>query len=296
MAHIAAWKTQKVKELADILTKNPVIGVVSISNIPSPQIQQIRKNLRGKVTILVSKNTLFSLALKEVAAQKKDIEKLAEAIDGQSAVVVSKINPFKLYKEMEATKAKAPAKGGELAPEDIVIKEGELPFKPGPIVGELQKASVPAAIESGKVIVKKDKLMVKAGDKIPKEVAQVLTRLEIYPLIVGLDLKAAYEDGIVYKADVLQIDETILMNNLKIAANSAFNIAMRLGYITPLTLTPLLQKAYREAVSLSLKSNYPTKETIKFLLAKANTEMFALTRAIPSELENMNAKSKKEVN
>ena len=45
---------------------------------------------------------------------------------------------------MEATKTPAPASGGELAIEDIVIKEGETSFKPGPIVGDLQKAGIPA--------------------------------------------------------------------------------------------------------------------------------------------------------
>ena len=60
-------------------------------------------------------------------------------------------------------------------------------FKPGPIVGELQHAGFPAAIEKGKVVLKKDVTIVKAGQTISREVAGLLTRLDILPLEVGLE-------------------------------------------------------------------------------------------------------------
>ena len=69
---------------------------------------------------------------------------------------------------MEATKTAAPAKPGDIAPEDILVKAGDTPFKPGPIVGELQKAGIPAAIEGGKIVIKKDKVLVKKGEPSPK--------------------------------------------------------------------------------------------------------------------------------
>ena len=59
-----------------------------------------------------------------------------------------------------------------------MIKQGDTSFKPGPIVGELQKVGIPAAIESGKVVIKSDKLLVKEGETISAEVAQMLTKLE----------------------------------------------------------------------------------------------------------------------
>ncbi|NIP34765.1 MAG: 50S ribosomal protein L10, partial [Thermoplasmata archaeon] len=96
-----------------------------------------------------------------------------------------------LYKMMERTKTPSPAKGGELAPNDIVIKAGDTNFKPGPVVREFQKVGIPAAIERGKVVVKKDAVLVKEGEPIPKDLATVLPRLDILPLELGLDLKAA---------------------------------------------------------------------------------------------------------
>src|SRR3990172_3394638 len=207
MAHVAPAKKALVENLAKRFEESKVIGIAGIHGIPAPQFQTMRKQLAGQATITVTKNNLLRLALEEASKKRKDLAKLAESIDGQTAVVTAEVNPFKLFKQLEATKTKAPARGGEVAPEDLWVREGETPFKPGPVVGELQKAGVPAAIERGKVILKKDKLVVKAGDRIPRDVAQVLARLEIFPLTVGLDLRGAYEEGMVFRREALAIDD-----------------------------------------------------------------------------------------
>src|SRR5881409_3164321 len=195
MAHVAPYKKQLVEALATRCAQARVVGIANIHGIPAPQFQAIRKKLSGRATITVAKNNLLRLALQQASEKKPELVKLSDTIEGQTAVVTADINPFRLFKELEATKTRAPARGGELAPEDLWVRAGETPFKPGPVVGELQKAGIPAAIERGKVMIRQDKLMVKAGQRIPRDVAQQLARLEIFPLVVGLDLRGAYEDG-----------------------------------------------------------------------------------------------------
>src|SRR6266498_3536696 len=224
MPHVAPYKKQVVEDLASRFAQARVVGIANIHGIPAPQFQAIRRKLSGRASITVAKNNLLRLALQQASATKPDLAKLGEAIEGQTAVVTADINPFKLFKELEATKTRAPARGGERAPEDLWVREGDTPFKPGPIVGELQKAGVPAAIERGKVVIKKDKLLVKAGERIPREVAQVLTRLEIFPLTVGLDLRGAYEGGMVYRRDVLSVDDAKIRADLALAGGHAFNL------------------------------------------------------------------------
>src|SRR3989454_328265 len=290
MAHVASQKLETVKTLVQEFERSPVIGIVGIRGIPAPQIQAMRKKLSGRARLTVSKNNLLRLALKEAAGTKKGLDGLADVIQDQTAVVTAEINPFRLFKEMEATKAKAPARGGERAPEDIWVREGDTPFKPGPIVGELQKAGVPAAIERGKVVIKKDKLLVKAGDKIPRDVAQVLTRLEIYPLTVGLDLRGAYECGTVFRRDVLAVDETRVRADLSLAGRQAFNLSIFAGYPTKQTIRPLLSTAFRRALALAMESGFPTKESVKFLLAKAQAQALALASHAPEAMDDATRK------
>src|SRR2546428_13611162 len=58
-------------------------------------------------------------------------------------------------------------------------------------------------------MIRQDKLMVKAGQRIPRDVAQQLARLEIFPLVVGLDLRGAYEAGTVFRREALAVDDTV---------------------------------------------------------------------------------------
>ena len=285
MAHVAPRKIEAVKGLVQEFERAPVIGIVNIRGIPAPQFQAMRKRLIGRAALKVSKNNLLRLALKEAASKKKGLDGLVDVVQDQTAVVTAAINPFRLYKEMEATKTKAPARGGERAPEDIWVREGDTPFKPGPIVGELQKAGVPAAIERGKVIVKKDKLLVKAGDRIPREVASALTRLEIYPLTVGLDLRGAYEGGMVYPRDILSVDDTKVRADLSLAGRQALNLAVFVGYPSKQTIKPLLSTAFRRALALSMESGFPTKESVKFLLARASAQALALASRAPGAVD-----------
>ncbi len=281
MAHVAQWKKDRVGELTEMMTKNPVVAVVDIRGIPAPQMQQMRLRLRGKATMMMTRNTLVNIAIDEAAKEKPGLDSLKGIVGGQCAIIATTMNPFKLFNEMEKTKTKAAAKPGDVAPEDIEVKEGETSFKPGPIVGELQKAGIPAGIESGKVVFKKDKILVKKGDKIPDEIAKILPRLEIFPMTVGLDLKAAYEDGIVFKRDLLQVPPDYYPSMLAMAARNAMSLGVSIVYATPQTIAPLLGMAYREATALSIAAAFPTKDNIKTLLAKADANMLAVASRMP---------------
>src|SRR5438094_997025 len=281
MAHVAPVKKRLVEDLASRCAKAQVVGIVNIHGIPAPQFQAITKRLGGAATITVAKNNLLRLALEQANAKKPDLVKLGETIEGQTAVVTADINPFRLFKELEATKTRAPARGGEVAPEDLWVRAGETPFKPGPGVGELQKAGIPAAIERGKVTIRQDTLLVKAGQRIPRDVAQQLARLEIFPLVVGLDLRGAYEDGTVFRRDALAVDDLVVRSQIAQAGREALALALAAAYPTKQTIGPLLAKAHAQALNLAVESEFPTKETIKLLLAKAQSEALALASRIP---------------
>ena len=285
-AHVAPWKKEAVASLTKQIKKSKVIGVIDVHGVPAPAFQTMRTNLRGKAEITMLKNTLLKIALDHAAKDKKGLDKLTEAVDGQCAIVTSDLNPFKLFKQLDATKTKMPAKGGEVAPDDIEIKAGETPFKPGPVVGELQKAGLPAAIEQGKVVIKKDKVLVKKGDKIPREVALVLSKLEIFPLTVGLNLNAAYEDGMVYAKDLLAVDEAEILNRVRAAASGALNLSVFIAFPTKQSITPMLAKAHMDALNLAVNADIPNKETIKLMFAKANAQMLSLASKAPAALDD----------
>lgn len=272
-------------ELSDIIKSNAVIGIVNITGIPAPQLQKMRNELRGKMQLIVAKNNLLLRALEDMDKDKKGVKELCELIEGQTAIVGTSDNPFKLYKIMEATMTPSPAKGGEPAPDDIDIAAGETPFKPGPIVGDLQKAGIPAAIEGGKVMIKKSKTLVKAGEPIPAEMAKMLTKLDIFPLTVGMDLRGAYENGAVFKGDVLAIDDEKFMGDFLFAVSGSYNLAYQISYTVPATINTLLSKAQGDAFNVAMFANIPNKATVERLLALADGKMLALASQVPDALD-----------
>ena len=285
----------EVQKLTKIIASKPVVGVVDINRIPAPAIQKMRKAMREH-TILVrsSKNSLISHAIDEVAKGSSGLDGLKQYIGGQAAVVLSSENPFKLWKSLNSTKSKSPAKGGEIAPEDIMVKAGDTSFKPGPVVSELQKVGIPAAIEKSKVVIKSDKVLVKKGEKISRDIALALTKLEIYPLTIGLDLKAAFADGMVYPGDVLVVDDVIFAGKIGLASAQALALAMGTGYMTPETVPPLMQRAYRQCVHLAVKAAITTDETVAPLIQQAYAQMTAIAAPVAAEEKPAEKKEEKK--
>lgn len=276
MAHVAKWKYGEVDELVTLLTGKKIIGIAEIGGIPAPQLQKMRENIRGKAFIRCAKNRLINRAIDIAEKKVKGISALKIEINGQAAIIATDMNPFSLFREMKTTRTMAPAKGGETAPNDIEVKAGDTPFKPGPVVGELQKVGIPAAIKEGKVIIKANKVIVLAGKKISVEVAQMLTRLEIYPIEIGMHLNAVFEDGGIFKPDVLDIDMDAFLFQIQQASSNALGLALQTGWTNKHTILPLLQKAHRNALSLALDQNIITKDTASQLLQKAYASMLAV--------------------
>jgi len=275
-AHVAEWKFNEVKQIADLITKNKVIGIVEIGGIPAPQMQQMRKSLYGVATIRSAKNSLLNLALDEAEKQIKGISSLKELVNGQAAIITTDMNPFKLFAKIKESRTNAPAKGGEKLSHDIEIKAGDTPFKPGPIVGELQKAGIPAAIQEGKVVIKTDKVIVPAGEKIKPDVAQMLARLEIFPIEIGMGLNGVFEDGTLFKPEVLDVNIEEFTGKMSLASGNAFILALELGWTNKQTIRPLIMKAYNNAFVIAVEQGIINKETVKNLISKANSQMLAL--------------------
>ncbi len=275
-ARVAPWKKQEVENLTELLEGQSVIALARIDKLPSKQFQDIRAAIREDATIRVTKNTLLELAMENLDGDKEGLSELEEHLSGQNALILSDANPFKLFKLIEGNKAKAPAKPGDLAPHDIKVEKGDTPFKPGPVVGDLQKAGLPAKIEAGKVVIASTKVVCEEGEEISADLASALTRLEIHPMTVGLDVKAVWEDGTVFERDDLDIDIDAFVGDLANAHARAFALATELAIPTTATLPITIGKAVSHARALALEGAVPEPEIIEQLLARGQGQAQAL--------------------
>ncbi len=288
-AHVSKYKKKQVDNLIELICGSPIVGIVNMENMPAPQLQGMRAQMRGNVNLVMSKKRLMRLALEQAKNEKKGIEVLESALKGMPAFLFTKENPFKLYRLLQKSKSKAPAKAGQTAPGNITVPKGATSFAPGPIIGELAGIGIKTSVEGGKLAIKEDSTVVKEGEIIKPKVAELLTRLGIEPMEIGLELIAVYEDGVIYKKDVLSIDETKFMNDLNNAARWSINLAVEACYFTKETIDLMVPKAFLEAKALVLEANIMCDLIAEELVQKAEMQMLSLkeeadiTEAAPEE-------------
>lgn len=268
--HVPQWKQDEIDNIKKLIQSHKVFAMVGIEGIIATKIQKIRRDLKDVAVIKVSRNTLIERALDQLGDNVPGMNKY---LDKQTALIFTNESPFKLYKVLEQTKTPSPIKGGAIAPVDIMVQKGPTSFPPGPILGDLQSAGIPASIEAGKVAIRETKVVCQAGQAVPQKLATMLSKLEIYPLIIGLDLRAAYDKGTIYEPELLAIDESQYVSDIIRAAQNAFNLSVNTAYPTRETTGTLLAKAFAEARNLGVNAVVFDTGVMDALLAKAYVQM-----------------------
>ena len=271
-------KSAEVEAIKDLLQEYKFIGVASLQKVRATQLQELKKNLSGKVYMRVLKNTLMKLAIDELG--KENLQKLEAYLAGSNILLFTNLNPFKLALLLEHGKVKTTAKSGDIAAMDVVIPAGNTGQPPGPIISQLNAAGLPTRIESGSVWVSKDTLVVRKGETINERLAGVLSKLGVKAVEAGLAMQAVYDEGLIIVGNQLKVDVDGTRKNLEQSTAEAFALSLTLAYPTSENIAALLQIAHQKAFALSLGAAMPTKETIGDLIRKAQAELLSLNNAV----------------
>jgi large subunit ribosomal protein L10 len=270
-------KLSEIEAIKELLKSYKSIGIASLQKVRAPQLQELKKNLTGKVYMRVLKNTLIRLAIENT--NQTEMKQLEQFLIGSNVYLFTNINPFKLALLLEKGHVKTTAKSGDIAAMDVVIPAGNTGQPPGPIIGQLNSVGLPTRIESGSVWVSKDTLVVRKGEKIDEKLASVLSKLGIKAVEAGLSMRAAFDEGLLITQDQLKLDIEGTRRSVEQNYGEAFALSLSVAYPTPENTVSLLQIAHRNAFALSLNAAAPTKETIADLIRKANAEMSSLNTA-----------------
>lgn len=248
-------KEKQVKSLTDSILKSKTLIIASIKNLPSKQFQEIKKSIRKQASIKVAKKNIMIRAIKAIEASgKKSILELEEYIEADCAFIISDIEGFELTGILLKKKNPVFAKAGQIAIEDIEIKEGHTELVPGPVISELGSLGLQISVEGGKIAIKKSKVVIKQGQIINESAASLFQKLKIQPFNVGLDIKLIYD-----------------INKEKIYTNIDVN---------PKKASEELKIAASKALILARKINYYCKENIVYFLVKANSHEKALSKFV----------------
>jgi large subunit ribosomal protein L10 len=268
-------KIQEVEKLASLINKYPVVGILNLHKLPARALQKIKKDLGENVSIKVTKKSFILFAL-----EKTNKKGLKEAVTVQPALVFTEMNPFKIYNLIRKSKSPASAKVGDIAVNDIEVKAGPTDIPPGPAISTLQKIKIPAKVEGGKIAIMRDKVVCEAGGEINEDLVAALNLLKIEPMEIGLNIEAIFESGMIYKPDVLTIDEEKTLSDILSAHNHAINLSTESGFLTNETVSIMITKAFMNAKTLAIEANILEKGIIEELLAKAKAQADVLKQKV----------------
>jgi large subunit ribosomal protein L10 len=242
-------KVKAVEQLATKIKKSKTFMIVSIKSVPSKQFQEIKKGLREIAFVQVAKKNIILRTIEKL--ENENALPLEQFIKENSAIVISDIDGFELASELNKKRTPVFAKAGQIAPEDIEVKEGPTDLVPGPAISEFGALGIEISVENGKIVIKKPKVLVKEGGEIKENVVSILQKLNIQPFNVGLDPVAVYdvEKGKIYIE--IKIDSEGFTEQLKESASKALGFAQKISYYCKETIVYLLVKANSEASSLN---------------------------------------------
>ena len=278
MSQVSEEKRVIVDDTVKLLDDYKLIGAADLTKVGSGMLQDMRKQLRGRVTIRGIKNTLMRIAMERASLEGTD-DFLSE-IKGQNIYIFSNGNPFELAMTLHRNKVRVFAKDGDTALEELVIPSGNTGLSPGPIISKFGGLGIRTRIEAGNIWVVQDTEVAKAGDAISADLADLLTRLGIRASEMGLEIKAVYEGGIVIPREDLILDMDVYAERLARAYSGAFQVALKAAYVTPSTIIPLLSMAAQNARNVALEAAYLTPETAPELIARANSQAVNLAKAV----------------
>jgi len=272
-------KEEKVEEFKQKMEDHPVVGILDMQNLPSRQLQEMKKEMKEFADIKMSRKTLMQIAIDN--AGKEDINQLDDNDATQPAFIFSNKDPFQLYQLIQENKTSAAADGGETAPNDIVVPEGDTGIGPGPMLGKLQQAGLQVQVDDGSIHVQKDGVIVEKGETITADDAEILNQMGIEPLEIGLTLDVAYNDGDLFTTEQLDIDIDEYRTDVEAAAGQAFNLAVNAGIINETTASAIISEANQKAKNLAISQGLPIEETIEEAISYANSG----AQAVDSEVD-----------
>ncbi|MBI2126324.1 MAG: 50S ribosomal protein L10 [Thaumarchaeota archaeon] len=267
-------KVQAIERVAALAKKRKVIAVAGIGKVRAAQIMGLKKSFRNQLDIIVAKNTLTNIALSKMNLPNADA--LLKELKGQNVLILTDMNPFKLYLILQKGRVSLPARAGDIATEEIVIPAGNTGIPPGPVLSEFKGAKVATKIESGSIFVNKDTVVAKAGDVISAPLAGLLSRLGLKPIKAGISVNIAYMDGLLFREKDIAIDPESYLNELKNSFAAALGIAVQQVYLTKESTPLIIAKGFRNAKALAVSAGYISKDTATAVIADSEAKAKAI--------------------
>jgi len=281
----SANKAVYFDKLKGLLEEYHSIFIVTVDNVSSQQMHNIRKTLRGSGVVLMGKNTMVRRALKGFIGDFPEYERLLPHVRGNVGFIFTNDDLNQTRDKILAEKVAAPARAGAIAPVDVFVPAGNTGMEPGK-TSFFQALGVPTKIARGTIEITSDLKLVEVGAKVGASEATLLNMLNISPFTYGMGISQVYDHGQTFAPSVLDIKDEQLLGALASAIKTVASISLATNYPTLPSVIHSLVNGYKNVLSVAIETEYSWPEIDELKDRIANPDAYAAAAPTATEAKS----------
>jgi len=278
------WKENYFLKLEDAIRNHSKFLLVNADNVASLQFANIRKDLRGRATIVMGKNTMMKKVIRGLLEEFPDYERVMPLLVKNVGFVFTNGDLKEIRDEILSHKVAAPARAGAIAPIDVIVPAQNTGMGPEK-TSFFQALNIQTKISRGTIEIVSDVHLLKPDDIVGQSESTLLNMLKISPFSYGLKVNSCYEDGAVFEPEVLDITDDDIIKRFQDSVNNVAAVSLKINYPTVVSAPHSIANAMKRllAVAAATDITFPEAEKVKEYLA--NPEAFAVAAPVVEQAE-----------
>ncbi|KLJ13304.1 60S acidic ribosomal protein P0 [Blastomyces silverae] len=285
----SANKSAYFEKLKTLLDEYRSILIVTVDNVSSQQMHEIRLSLRGEAVVLMGKNTMVRRAIKGFITDNPEYERLLPHVKGNVGFIFTNIDLKEVREKVLSNRIAAPARAGAVAPLDVFVPAGNTGMEPGK-TSFFQALGVPTKIARGTIEITADLKLVEAGSKVGASEATLLNMLNISPFTYGMSVVQIYDEGQTFSPEVLDVGEEQLFATLQSAIRTITTISLATNFPTLPSVMHSVVNSYKNMLAIAVETEYGWSEIEELKDRIANPEAYAVAAPVAEAAKGEEAK------
>jgi large subunit ribosomal protein LP0 len=247
-------KKNYVSTFTNLTESYKKVIICEASNVGSTQMQEIRKQIRGKAVLMMGKNTMMKKAIAGHKSVNPKLAHLLPLLKGNIGLVFTNGDLREVRDIVNSNRQAAPAKAGQTSSKIVVIPAQNTGMEPTK-TSFFQALNISTKISKGTVEIVSDSKILDVGQKVTQSEAALLNLLNMKPFAYGLVCKTIYDDGTVYSPDVLDTSAEDMMKVLQEGLTNIGSISMEVNYPTSVSIASQISAGFKNLLAISINPN-----------------------------------------
>ena len=295
-------------KLKGLLEDYKSLFVVSVDNVSSQQMHEIRQSLRADGVVLMGKNTMVSSVIENVAVDEQLLiylrlhrcaalsrpscrMRLSTSVfslssramsDSSSPIQISRLSETRSWRTRSLrlpVLVPSPQSTYGFPRATLAWSQARRPSS--------RALQVPTKIARGTIEITQDLKLIESGNKVGASEATLLNILNISPFTYGMQIAQVYDQGNAFPPEVLDIGEDQLLKAFASAVTTIASLSLALNYPTLPSVFHSLVNSYKNVLAIAVETDisWPEIESLKDRIANPDAYAAAAPAATETATE-----------